>query len=85
MLLRGTDYRHPSQGALVYPADWGVSISKLATVNAPRLRCRVSPQDSSPGSSDLQHDTLPGCETDQGDERTPATVLPHMGAAARVK
>ena len=75
----------PAQGALVYPADWGVRITSwLATVNAPRLRCRVSPQDSSSGSLDLQHDTLPGCQTDQGDARTSATVLPHMGAAARV-
>ncbi len=85
MLLRAPTTDTPAQGALVYPADWGVRITSwLATVNAPRLRCRVSPQDSSSGSLDLQHDTLPGCQTDQGDARTSATVLPHMGAAARV-
>ena len=51
-----------------HPAVWGLSISKLATVNAPRPRRRVSPPDSSSGSSDLQQDMLPGRHTDQGDE-----------------
>jgi hypothetical protein len=84
VFLRGTDYRHPDQGGTRLPCGLGRENYKLATVNAPRLRCRVSPQDSSSGSLDLQHDMLPGRETDQGDARTSATVLPHMGAAARV-
>jgi hypothetical protein len=52
---------------------------KPATVNAPRPRRRVSPQDSSPAGSDLQQDTLPGRQTDQGDEQDAGHCAPPDG------